>query len=332
VSDVAEHFVFLETRAKEASGTQLLTRPVGVRVGGRDVLAAIDALGQKHILIPLGLDIVDEDHVSQGVTLGSRVLRVGPSDVTYADLYCQITSLDLVFERLVEDVLKRLVIDSSGPVATCRTVLGEWRALLKTAGQQISRETVVGLVGELEVLRRLAVHHPVGAIDAWRGPSKSVHDFVRGSAELEVKTTTSVDGNFVSISNIDQLDPTLVTSLHLIVVHAREDATAPNLDERIDELLDLGLPRDTLVTKVASVGYVYESGTVIEDRFRIRSIRAWAVSDSFPGLRRAELGEVRLRGVSKIRYDLALDSAPRRLSDEEFEDFVATWAGSDARS
>ena len=50
--------------------------------------------------------------------------------------------------------------------------------------------------------------------------------------------------------------------------------------------------------------------------------------NSFPGLRRAELGEVRLKGVSKIRYELALDSAPKRLSDKEFEHFMATWAGS----
>ena len=58
------------------------------------------------------------------------------------------------------------------------------------------------------MLRLLATDNPIRALDAWRGPTKSVHDFVRGGAELEVKTTTSVDGNFVAISNIDQFDPT----------------------------------------------------------------------------------------------------------------------------
>ena len=162
-------------------------------------------------------------------------------------------------------------------------MLDEWRALLKAAGQSVTRETVIGLVGELEVLRLLAAHNPVGALDAWRGPSKSVHDFVRGGAELEVKTTTSVDGNFVSISNIDQLDPTAITSLHLVVVHAREDSTAPGLDERIDELIGLGVPQDALLTKVAIAGYVYGSGALVDDRFQVRSVRAWIVGDSFPG-------------------------------------------------
>jgi hypothetical protein len=262
------------------------------------------------------------------VTLGSRILRIGSDDVTYADLHCRISSLDLVFERLVEDVLKRLAVNSSAPVATCRKVLDEWRELLRAAGHAISRETVVGLVGELEVLRLLAAHNPIGALDAWKGPSKSVHDFVRGGGEFEVKTTTSVDGNFILISNIDQLDPTIVESLHLVVVHARDDSTAPNLDERIDNLIDLELPRAALLAKVAASGYVYESGIEIEDRFRIRSVRAWVVSNSFPGLRRAELGEARLKGVSKIRYELALDAAPKRLADEEFDRFLATWVGS----
>jgi hypothetical protein len=329
VIEVGEHFVLLEAEARDVAGSQLLTRVVGVKIGGRDTLAAIDAAGQKHLLIPLAVNAVDGDSVSQGVTLGSRMLRTKSGDVTYADLHCRISSLTLVFERLAEDVLRRLAVDDSAPVSTCRKVLDDWRALLKAAGQIVTRETVIGLVGEFEVLRLLAAHNPTGTVDAWRGPSKSVHDFVRGGAELEVKTTTSVDGNFISISNIDQLDPAAVKSLHLVVVHAREDSTAPGLDGRIDELISLGVPQDALLTKVATVGYIYGSGATIEDRFQVRSVRAWIVGDSFPGLRRAELGEGRLKGVSKIRYELALDSAPQRLSDREFGHFIATWARSD---
>jgi hypothetical protein len=327
VIEVGEHFVLLEAQARDVAGSQLLTRAVGVKVGGRDTLAAVDAVGQKHLLIPLTANAVDGDNASQGVTLGSRVLRTASGDVTYADLQCRISSLTLVFERLAEDLLKRLAVDGSAPVATCRKVLDEWRALLKTAGQNVTRETVLGLIGELEVLRLLAAHNPVGALDAWRGPSKSVHDFVRGGAELEVKTTASVDGNFVTISNIDQLDPASITSLHLVAVHAREDSAAPTLDERIDELVVLGVPQNALLTKVATAGYVYGSRPQADDRFQIRSVRAWIVDNSFPGLRRTELGEVRLKGVSKIRYELALDSAPKRVSDKEFDHLMEAWVG-----
>ena len=42
-------------------------------------------------------------------------------------------------------------------------------------------------------------------------------------------------------------------------------------------------------------------------------------------------GRSAAEGVSKIRYELALDSAPKRLSDKEFGHFMATWVGTDGR-
>lgn len=328
MTDVSDHFLLLTTEADRLAGRQLLTRPVGLHVGDRDVLVGLDVSGQKHLLVPLGSGQVEPDESSQGVTLGPRVLRVGPDeDVTYADLHCRMSTLDVVFERLVDDVLGRLAEDSTAPVTTCRIVLDQWRALLKAAGQPLSREATVGLVGELEVLQLLAQHDPPAALDAWCGPSGAVHDFVREGAELEVKTTTSVDGNFVSITNIDQLDPGLVGSLHLLVVHLREDVTAPGLDDRIDALIQLGVPRDGLLVKAASAGHIYGSSSAVPSRFRVRSVRAWPVGTTFPGLRRTDIGEQRLKGVSRIRYELALDAAPRRVPDKDLDGLLAGWMG-----
>ncbi|OBI49799.1 hypothetical protein A5707_16425 [Mycobacterium kyorinense] len=322
---MGEHFVFLAAEARQISGTRLLTRPVGLTLHGRDVLVAMDAVDEKHLLVPISHSTVAEDQSSQGVTLGSRTLRVGTVDVAFADLHCRIPSLDLVFERLVDDVVTRLTDGAVDPVSTCRRALDDWRSLLKTAGGGISRENVIGLVGELEVLRHLATHAPTSALDSWRGPSKSVHDFVRVGWELEVKTSTSISGNVITVSNIDQLDPRLVDTLHLLVVHARLDETAPSLDERIDELVAIGVPRGALLAKVDAAGYVYESGIDIDDRYTVRSVRAWLVDDSFPGLRGDEIGEVRLKGVDKIHYELNLDAAPSRLSDTELVSLVAKW-------
>ena len=176
--EVAEHFVLLEAQARDVAGSQLLTRAVGVKISGRDMLAAIDAVGQKHLLIPLMANTVDGDNASQGVTLGSRVLRTASGDVTYADLHCRISSLALVFERLAQDVLERLAVDDSAPVSTCRKVLDEWRALLKAAGQSVSREMVIGLVGELEVLRLLATHNPAGALEEVKRLTQNLPNFL----------------------------------------------------------------------------------------------------------------------------------------------------------
>ncbi len=323
--DVGEQFVFLAAKAKELSGTRLLTRPVGVELAGGEILVAIDAADEKHLLVPISNSKVAEDYSSPGVVLRKRVLTVDNDNKDFADLHCRIPSLDLVFERLIADVLSRIELDSAQPADACRQALDDWRTLLRTATDGPSREKIIGLVGELEVLRILAGHSPAAALDAWRGPSKSVHDFVRYGEELEVKTTTSVAGNTISVSNIDQLDSGLVDTLHLVVVHAISNEASVSLDDRIDELISMGVPRGELLRKLDDAGYVYESGARIEDRYEIRSVRAWSVDEAFPGLRVGEIGTKRMKGVSKIKYDLNLDSAPDPLSDNDFDNLISRW-------
>jgi hypothetical protein len=325
VKNVGEHFVFLAAEARQLAGTSLLTRSVGVEVKGADVLVAIDASDEKHLLVPVAGAKVAEDGASPGVVLSKRVLIIDGAERNFADLHCRIPSLDLVFERLIEDVLSRLELAKSAPAEVCRQALDDWRTLLRTATDGPSREKIIGLVGELEVLRILASLSPAAALDAWRGPSRSVHDFVQEGDELEVKTTTSVAGSTVSISNIDQLDPHLVNTLHLIVVHAIANEASPTLDDRIDQLISMGIPRGELLKKVDDAGYIYESGSRIADRYEVRSVRAWPVNEDFPGLRAAEIPRTRIKGVSKIKYDLNLDSAPEPMTIEEFELLLSRW-------
>jgi hypothetical protein len=325
MSEVAEHFVYLGIEARAVAGTKLLSREVGQRVPAGEILAALDSDGQKHLLIPVAYPDVAEDHSSQGVLLGERELLVSGRSVCYADLHCRIPALDLVFERLLDDVLARVQYDPTAPVEACRSALDDWRALLRTASEGISRDTVVGLVGELEVVRLLGAGSPAAALDAWRGPTRSVHDFVLGEAELEVKATASVDGGTISISSLDQLDPTLVGELHLVVVHVKPDETAPTLDERIDQLIALGLPRNGLLTRVQKAGYVYETAPGIDDRYSVRSIRAWRIGSDFPGLRVGDIAETRRRGISDVKYKLSLAAAPDRLTDEDLANLMRRW-------
>lgn len=322
--NVGEEFVFLEADRQELAGTGVLTRSLGVVVGGEEILAAVDAHGHKHLLVPSLGEAVASDASSQGVLLGSRQLRVGDRDVHYIDVACRMSNLDLVFERLLDDLVRRLADDASTPVATARATLDEWRTLLRAAGRPLDRDTVVGIVGELEILGRMAQRNPSVALESWRGPTMAVHDFVRGGSELEVKATTSVDGNYVTIANLDQLDPGLVDELYLVVVHLRDDETAPTLDDRIDQLIALGLSRDGLLKRVERAGYVYESDPLV-GRLAVRSVRAWPVRHSFPGLRGSDLDEARRRGVAKVRYELALDAAPPRMTDSEFESLLQRW-------
>jgi hypothetical protein len=223
---------------------------------------------------------------------------------------CLEKSLSRVFERLVEDTLDRLETGGIEPLRAIQQVLGEWRTFLSSAGRDMERGTAVGLIGELEVLGRLTdVPEP---ISCWRGPTGALHDFVRGSVELEVKTTTSLDANSVRMSNLDQLDPPENGTLFLAVVHLRASDVAPSLEDRVTGLLESGIPRDMFYNLLSRAGYVPGQDPDAH-RYEVRGIRVWHVDEAFPGLRRSGIEDRRLVGVSRITYDLALDSAPPPL-------------------
>lgn len=328
--DIAEHYLFLQEDAARITSTNFLTRPLGVHVRAGEVLAGLDVNGLRHLLIPVQRDDqIHEDQQSSGVAIIERHFGSRDATARFADLVCLDSALELVFERLVEDVVNRLSGAEETPVEVAHRALADWRALLRKADQGITREAAVGLVGELEILRRLSSSQPAAAVSAWRGPQGGLHDFSVHGRAIEVKTTSSVDGNFVQISNLDQLDPASAQRLHLVVVHVRDDPTAPSIDERVQELVELGVPRRQLIDLVADVGYIFESAGNSEHRYGVRSVRVWEVDDAFPGLRRSDLGRERTRGVGRVRYELALDAASPAIGNEVAESMLAAWVVSE---
>jgi len=325
VTDLAEEFVLLATGDKP-SGTALRSRPVAWSEGEPLALIADDAHGQRHLLVRIDDQKLVGDRSSKGVALTARTLVTDGQERSFADLHCLVPSLHLVFERLGEDVLRR--IEAAKPcesAAVCRATLADWRELLRSAQRPMSRDEVVGLTGELVVLEALTEKQS-WKLQGWRGPDALTHDFALGGCEIEVKTTASVDANQIHVSNIDQLDPTDIPLLHLAMVHLREDSAGETLDQRIGRLIARGLPRDVLLDRLDKAGYVYESGADEDLRMAVRTIRIWEGSDDFPGLRRAALGN-RLQGVSGITYELMLDACPAPLKPAQVESLLETWGG-----
>ncbi|MBL0749254.1 PD-(D/E)XK motif protein [Nocardioides baculatus] len=279
------------------------------------VRVALDDSGLPHVLVPLDSDVdIARDAGSRGVTLSARTLVLNGQEIVFADLACLDAKLTLVFEHLADDALQRLAASSEHPEAILATVLGEWRQLLQVASlDRLDRETAMGLAAELEVLTLLAKSAPAEALNAWRGPAQEPHDFVHGRHALEVKSTAAVDPSFIRISNLDQLDSSLVDRLHLVVVHFREEAAGKTLDDRMRELFAAGVDKQALIRKVSQYGYTFESD-VDAARFTSRGIRLWHVSNNFPGLTRARLPEAATRGVSRVSYYVDLDVADRPVS------------------
>lgn len=319
MTEIGEAYLFLERDSRPA-GSQLLTRSAGVTTDAGEVLYALDREGRRRLLVPVVDDEVSEDHRSRGVALmWDHLASEDDSAQGYAALVCLDNALTRVFERLVEDILEYLRTAELPPVRSMQLVLGEWRSFLSAAGLEINRETAVGLVGELEILSRLTnVPDPLAC---WRGPTGALRDFVRDEIELEVKCTTALDANTVAVTGLDQLDPSSSVDLYLAVVHLRQSDSAPSLDQRVRNLIELGLPRDRFYELLARQEYVPGQDPDAH-RYEVRSVRVWHIDDHFPGLRRSDIHEPQLQGISRVRYNLALDSAPPPLDTRDADELL----------
>ena len=323
--DVGQEFVYLRNEAGLPDQSHLATRKASLQLPFGCFRVGIDAQSHKHALFPMGPDEPQLSESTAAVSLETRELTLEGTSLRFADLECTDPQLGLVFEHLVADVIERVEADPDAPARACLEALHEWRDLMRSAGRAFGRDLAVGLTGELECLRLLGARDPSRALTCWVGPSKKTHDFVAADRHLEVKTTSSVDGQSVRISNIDQLDPdTAPGGLHLFVAHCLPDESAATLDDRIRDLVARGFPKTKLIKAVADYGYVFEGGQEAPV-FRVRSARLWSVGDEFPGLRSRDIPETRRPTVSKITYELSLAAAPHPVSESQLEEVLSSW-------
>lgn len=326
IHNVSENFSLLLSDARP-SGDQVLTRRSGVTTPLGPVLLAVDTDGRRHLLVPVIDGASPSDRVSRGIDLSHRELEVGAQIAHFADLTCTINRLVGPFDQLVDDVLNRLDANPDSGVSAVVTTLDDWRALLRRALGGLTRDEVVGLIGELEVMRVLAAVDPAAAVSGWIGPSGATHDFSRDGRDLEVKATAAVNATQVRISNLDQLDPALSASLHLAVVHLAASTDAPTLDARIEELLVMGVPADALETRLADVGFLSGMELAVPDRYLLKDVRWWNVDNRFPGLRASDIDPSRLFGIDAVSYDLLLGTLPPSLPNDAGSQIAREWAG-----
>lgn len=322
--DLAQEFVFVRSEAGPVGEAQMISRPTDFHLPHGQFRVAVDHQQHKHALFPVGPATTRIEETTASVSCRTRELLLDGEDLTFVDLECTDSSLELVFEHLVADVLERVEADPATPGRACLEALDDWRDLMRAPKGGLSREVALGLTGELEVLRLMGSRSPAAALDAWVGPSRSTHDFVAGGRHLEVKATASVDGQTIRVSNIDQLDPgTSPQSLHLVVVHCVSDPAAVTLDQRIREMVAAGFPRTRLIRAIADYGYVFESRQSAAT-FAIRSLRLWEVDEAFPGLRSSDIPEQTRPAVTRLSYELSLAAAPSPLP-EDAEEVLGRW-------
>lgn len=312
---------------------------------GADILAAepvieqpnspmvgVDALGARHLLIP----IADDDEVAEttgaAVTLKKRRLVLERQEQSYADLACTRPDLFDEFAVLAAEIIAALDTEAADPAQTAARVVHDWRELLRAlAPPQLDRRGVIGLFAELSVLNLILERDPRRTSEAWTGPSRSRYDFQRADTVLEVKGSTARRGRPIHVHGLDQLALPPNGRLYLCWVRVEVGIDrGESLRDLVERLLNRVSDPVDLEQKLTHYGYDFSTAEMYETpRLTELERRTYLVDDAFPTLTHRNLvgGELP-HGVLAVEYDIDLSGdRPTPLTAEENDLVLRRLAG-----
>lgn len=302
------------------------SRSAKVETGYGPARFALGPAGELRLLVPChGSTRLEGVRSTEKLSIGVVGYDLDGGRQKFIDLICGDGNLDAVFGELTSEVLKRLE-DGEPPEAAVAGTIEEFRTLLfGGASAGVSKKEVVGVLGELVLLKRLSEHR-ADCGDAWLGPWEQRHDFRRLGKALEVKTSSRSDATKVFIHGIDQLrapaDGELVLA-HLCMEPSAEGSIF--VASLFDELVEAGVERRRLLEGLSELGCLDPRHEAWNDfRFEFESLSAWRVDSGFPRITAAELKAGNCpAGVSEFSYQIDL-SVPTdfRLSESEFNSYL----------
>ena len=196
----------------------------------------------------------------------------------------------------------------------------EWRTMLAHASNGLlSGDEAKGLLGEMYFLdSELMSHYGVEkAALSWMGPKGAHQDYLVDDTWFEVKTISS-GRKEIRVSSIEQLD--CVNNGKLVIVYADKTSLTNNKATNLNKLYLRLLSRfsdDDAKTEFCNMllryGYYPRPEYETEDyTYEIKGTRYYAVSDTFPCLRRSGIAH----SVTKAEYFLSLPAIQEYREDD----------------
>lgn len=215
------------------------------------------------------------------------------------------------FLSFCEDVLLDLERGESPEDAVHRTCLRWQRFWEEDDSDALSLTWLLGLVGELVLLRALIGVAGPDAIASWTGPEALDHDFQAGDrAAIEVKTTTRLPAEIEC--NLAQLDPGVFRTLLLAVVLAKSvgdgGETLSSLTTSIEaQLTGADEALDVFLTKLSRVGYRHDREHVYATHmFDLAEPVFHLVDENFPRITHASFRATLDARIQVVRYRVEL--------------------------
>jgi hypothetical protein len=254
----------------------------------------------------------------------------------YLALGCDLRFLSRMHEFLDADGQSRVkfaVLDAyvAYHITAARTEFPKTGRYKRNGGLLPSEDEILGLVGELLLLRRLVSASP-NLWQGWNGPLGSARDYSWGVVDIEAKASRMAGESRLTVNGLDQLEPE--EDRELLIHHSiLTDNPVGTIDvpSLVDEIRGQISDPEGFDTRLASAKYLSEQRDLwLEHRFTLHGSHIYRVSEDFPRIRKSDFPDGTLpAGVSKLRYDVLLaNCSDFRLSTSEEESLFTAVAQS----
>lgn len=319
-------------KPEQAGWVRRLTNPgaivpvhaaVACHGGARSIMIDIPILsvaGLRELPITGGLSVALVPPL-KGVPAGQRSLAVELEDAQFADVFT-------VFGTDLVDGISRCANVTEAIVLLLRR-LERWQEFLSKATDGLGSSEVVGLFGELWVLRDILVPiGGVGSIESWTGAQRAPQDFVvPGVCAIEVKTSVARMLSHVRIHGERQLDDVGLACLFLVCLRLElDDEEGESLNNIVGDLrkLTAGTPEFSILLdrRLMQAGWTERHlHRYAQKSFRVAQRRFFRVDSRFPRLLSGELA----LGIDEVEYQLELKAC--RACECDQSELVSTLAG-----
>lgn len=298
-----------------------------------DVLLCITQDGNPGILLrnPGGRAPLPNPGCGRLVVKREQLLREGSQLDDYIRIECLESGLEIPFALLVSQVVSHLASGAT-PSKACMDAVIEFRRLLsKNGGLLPSEDEILGLVGELLLLKRLVSASP-HLWQGWNGPLGSARDYSWGTVDIEAKASRMAGESRLTVNGLEQLEPE--EGRDLLIHHSvltNNPVGTIDVPGLVDEIRVQISDLEGFDTRLVSAGFLSEQRDLwLEHRFTLHGSHIYRVSEDFPRIRKSDFPDGSLpAGVAKLRYDIMLSSCSDfRLSTSEEESLLTVVAKS----
>lgn len=306
-------------------------------VDSADVLLCITEASNPGVLLrnPGGTAPLPKPGCGRILVRREQLMQEGESPQDYIRIECLDTGLRQPFAVLASQVVNHL-ISGATPSRACMDAVLEFRRLLsRHGGVMPSDDEILGLAGELLLIRALVMTAP-HLWRGWNGPLGSSRDYSWGTTDIEAKASRLSGDSRLTVNGLDQLEPEEARNLfiHHSVLSDNPIGTIV-IPQMADEIRSMISDPEAFDERLASAGYLSEQRDLwLEHRFTLHETTYYKVTEDFPRIRRSDFPEGTLPpGVSRLRYDILLANCSGfRLSAGETQELISSIAKASGES